>query len=91
MDSSPPVGLWPKIPLNNAGTRIDPAISEPIPNNEAPLPISAPLGINKLKTYIFVYEFYFPRKIWFALQIEKKKNKTHRKQPTSPPEEPPEL
>jgi len=31
---SPLVGLWPKIPLKNAGIRIDPPISEPIPNGD---------------------------------------------------------
>lgn len=38
----PGVGLCPKIPLNIAGTLIDPAISDPIPNRDAPAPIKAP-------------------------------------------------
>ena len=28
-------GLWPKMPLKNAGMRIDPPISDPIPMGEA--------------------------------------------------------
>lgn len=32
--SSPLLGLWPKIPLKNAGIRIEPPISEPIPSGD---------------------------------------------------------
>lgn len=32
--SSPLLGLWPKIPLKNAGMRIEPPISEPIPSGD---------------------------------------------------------
>lgn len=41
-DNTCPVGLCPHIPLNMAGTRIEPAISDPMPNSEAPAPINAP-------------------------------------------------
>lgn len=32
--SSPLDGLWPKIPLKNAGIRIEPPMSEPIPSGD---------------------------------------------------------
>ena len=40
--TSPPVGLCPKTPLKNAGMRIDPPMSEPSPNGDAPAPTIAP-------------------------------------------------
>ena len=36
------VGLCPKTPLNIAGSLTDPAISDPIPNTDAPAPNKAP-------------------------------------------------
>lgn len=47
----PAVGLCPKIPLNNPGTRILPAISEPRPNSDAPEPISAPSPPDELRDF----------------------------------------
>ena len=35
-------GLWPKTPLKNAGSRIEPAMSEPRPTGEPPEPTAAP-------------------------------------------------
>lgn len=44
IDSTRAVGLWPKMPLNSAGTRIEPPTSDPMPNGVAPQPFSAPCG-----------------------------------------------
>ena len=38
----PPVGLWPKTPLKNAGMRIEPPMSVPRPNGATPAPTMAP-------------------------------------------------
>lgn len=35
-------GLWPKTPLKNAGSRIEPAMSDPSPNGTPPDPTAAP-------------------------------------------------
>ncbi len=35
-------GLCPKTPLKNAGTRIEPAMSDPSPTGEPPEPTAAP-------------------------------------------------
>ena len=40
--TSPGDGLWPKTPLKNAGTRIEPAMSEPRPTGDPPEPTAAP-------------------------------------------------
>ena len=37
-----PVGLWPKTPLKNAGSRIEPPMSEPSPIGAKPEPTEAP-------------------------------------------------
>lgn len=58
-DTTPAVGLWPKIPLNIAGTRIDPAMSEPTPNNDAPAPISAPFKVKLIQFNIFFFFIFY--------------------------------
>ena len=40
--TSPGDGLWPKQPLKNAGSRIEPPMSEPRPTGEPPEPTAAP-------------------------------------------------
>ena len=40
--TSPGDGLWPNTPQKKAGTRIEPPMSEPTPNGEAPDPTAAP-------------------------------------------------
>lgn len=39
---NPPVGLCPNTPLKRLGIRMEPAMSEPTPNTEEPLPFKAP-------------------------------------------------
>lgn len=52
----PDVGLYPKMPFKNAGTLIEPAMSEPIPITEAPAPSNAPFNKNLLKHFSFLLE-----------------------------------
>ena len=42
LGTSPGEGLWPNTPLQKAGIRIEPPMSEPSPKGEAPLPMAAP-------------------------------------------------
>ena len=42
LGTRPGVGLWAKIPLKKAGSRIEPPMSLPRPIGEPPLPIAAP-------------------------------------------------
>ena len=42
LGTSPGDGLCPKTPLKNAGTRIEPPMSEPSPTGEPPEPTAAP-------------------------------------------------
>ncbi len=42
LSTRPPVGLWPKTPLKNAGMRIDPPMSAPRPKGVPPAPMMAP-------------------------------------------------
>ena len=42
LGTTPGEGLWPNTPQNKAGSRIEPPMSDPIPNGEPPEPTAAP-------------------------------------------------